>query len=1753
MSSNNTSTGGGNGSAGTDITTTGGGGGSTSQQSSNGTSNGTRRNHQNHRNRHRSNHNQNTMRNFTPKDPAIESLGTASENSSQDFTKFQKSLNHKVVTTYEEAKYLSKAILNFKDPQAELEKERLTISQLRVKHNYQAIPSPGPNETADKKFAREQENEDRRQMVTTLFGTHVKSFDSRKRTIEQGLIKLWGTIIGQCTPALQEEISGSPDYSVKLDHFDSIWLLQTVQKLTAGANKTTNQYLSAFKALKAFYTTTQQRQESVDSYFSRFENARTLVQLFESDVIDIDKLYAAEKKNDPTVSREHVLQKFLAVSLVMNASTSKYEALWNKLENDLLVGVDSYPTTIGAATHLLTNWKGTSSVGYNTVRDRERDRVGNNTTGDRENVSFAQLVPIPDNNDFSALPGYDAARPTMVPSRKPPHNITAHIICSKCSNPGHYASACPFLVGTDLFQCPPTILGRASVHFTQQQIRSMFAPGAVIVDSGSTYTCFRDKSLLSDIQSCAKFTMFSNGGDLGYESTGFVTALPALDAYHNDECMVNIISLDRLQEKYHTRYDSEKANAFYVDVGDRTLVFQGFGTGLYVLNLNNVSAYSFLNTVAENQTFYSNAEIKGANVAREQQGQLGWPSDRDYYEYISKNLFKNSRCNIDDLRRAEHIHGGTAVEILKGKTVYKPVNNTANITKINIPPIIQQTHPNDELLVDFIYIQRAPYLLINSKIIDFNAVQVFHRISKIITRKNGDKKITYKRGPKDIIAALERIISVFKKRGFKITMIHADNEFRAIEDRVSVDIEICAAGQHIHKIERKARTVKERVRCFYVSLPFKKVPKIMIDECVCLVATCLNDFPSKKGISKTLSPGTIVLGRDQVDGNHLKGVYGRYYEVYIGTDNTNKQRRASCICLRPSNSQGGYYFMNLETGKRIHGYRFTELAMSNHIIERVHELAEMENAPDLDEDGCPIFEWEIGVPINSVDDDEEQGDIPQDNFHDDYGVLTDTDEDDEIEHIDDDLNPDDQPFFPEGEQADETEDNNVDDDESVLEGDKNDSDAESLGDGGTLDDTDLQEVRSVDEEGNMSEVRSVHEKARSEIDNHNIIDGKRTRNQASQPNIASFGGKKYHANMLQIGEDAFAKFESVKVGLFSTTLGICFNQMNAKQGIKLLGKRAIAAMFKEYQQLDDLKVVGRIDPSILTPEQKRRALRAVNLIKVKRCGKVKGRTCADGSEQRKYIPREEASSPTLSLEALMGLLLIAGFEKRKTAVFDVPGAYLHADMNKFALLKLEGEFVDIMCEVNPEFKDDVRYENGKKVLYVQILKALYGMIESALLWYRLYTEILQKEGFELNPYDKCVANKTINGKQCTLAWYVDDNFLSHVDDEIIDDILKMVEGYFPGLSIERGNTLSFLGMEIEFLEDGKFKLGLVQYMLGMIEELEELLSNLGEKLQGHFTHPASKDLFTVRDDAPVLDDKRAEIFGSFVAKLIWVMKRARPDAEPSVSFLCTRVKQPNKDDWKKFLRVMSWIKATAHDVRIIGADDLLEMLVLIDSAHAVHKDMRGHTGGIISFGTGLVDQKSSKQKMNTRSSTETEHVGTSEYLTKPLFFELFMEAQGYKPKITLGKDNESEIRMLINGKDSCTSNSKHVAIKYFWSTDRIQAGRIKVRHCPTDKMIADYMSKPLQGKLFHLFRNVIMGWAHINTLYDFFGTNEERVENNGSSPVINGASVSKQSYTDVAKLQLKVEEQNKSIMENKDPTDGSPIALIKDNPELITL
>ena len=143
--------------------------------------------------------------------------------------------------------------------------------------------------------------------------------------------------------------------------------------------------------------------------------------------------------------------------------------------------------------------------------------------------------------------------------------------------------------------------------------------------------------------------------------------------------------------------------------------------------------------------------------------------------------------------------------------------------------------------------------------------------------------------------------------------------------------------------------------------------------------------------------------------------------------------------------------------------------------------------------------------------------------------------------------------------------------------------------------------------------------------------------------------------------------------------------------------------------MDDKTVFEGVMVAELSRKQKRMALRAIHLIKEKRCGKLKGRTVADGSAQRDLYTKDETASPTISNDALMLTLLVDAWENRDVATADVSGAYLHTDMDDYTLLKLEGEAVDIMCKVNKDYEQFVCFEKGRKVLYLRLLKACTGV------------------------------------------------------------------------------------------------------------------------------------------------------------------------------------------------------------------------------------------------------------------------------------------------------------------------------------------------------------------------------------------------------------------------------------------------------------
>ena len=87
----------------------------------------------------------------------------------------------------------------------------------------------------------------------------------------------------------------------------------------------------------------------------------------------------------------------------------------------------------------------------------------------------------------------------------------------------------------------------------------------------------------------------------------------------------------------------------------------------------------------------------------------------------------------------------------------------------------------------------------------------------------------------------------------------------------------------------------------------------------------------------------------------------------------------------------------------------------------------------------------------------------------------------------------------------------------------------------------------------------------------------------------------------------------------------------------------------------------------------------------------------------------------------------------------------------------------------------VAFENGRKVLYVQVIRALYGLLVAALLWYRQLKGDLESIGFKFNPYDPCVANRIVKGSQQTIRFHVDDLMSSHIDKRVNDKFFDLAE------------------------------------------------------------------------------------------------------------------------------------------------------------------------------------------------------------------------------------------------------------------------------------------------------------------------------------------------------------------------------------------
>ena len=212
------------------------------------------------------------------------------------------------------------------------------------------------------------------------------------------------------------------------------------------------------------------------------------------------------------------------------------------------------------------------------------------------------------------------------------------------------------------------------------------------------------------------------------------------------------------------------------------------------------------------------------------------------------------------------------------------------------------------------------------------------------------------------------------------------------------------------------------------------------------------------------------------------------------------------------------------------------------------------------------------------------------------------------------------------------------------------------------------------------------------------------------------------------------------------TENVFAQQYSIEKGLKKYGEEGYTATYKAAEQLHDSVCFQPISISKLTNSERKKAQLALTFLTEKRDKSIKARTCYNGKPTREWLTKQDAASPTVSIESLILTAMIDTHENRDVMSADVPNAFIQTelpreDSDERIIMKIQGSLVDILISISPStYKDYVVYEKGKKTLYVELLKALYGMLIVALLFYRQFKKDLEEIGFIFNPYDMCVAN-----------------------------------------------------------------------------------------------------------------------------------------------------------------------------------------------------------------------------------------------------------------------------------------------------------------------------------------------------------------------------------------------------------------------------
>lgn len=387
-------------------------------------------------------------------------------------------------------------------------------------------------------------------------------------------------------------------------------------------------------------------------------------------------------------------------------------------------------------------------------------------------------------------------------------------------------------------------------------------------------------------------------------------------------------------------------------------------------------------------------------------------------------------------------------------------------------------------------------------------------------------------------------------------------------------------------------------------------------------------------------------------------------------------------------------------------------------------------------------------------------------------------------------------------------------------------------------------------------------------------------------------------------------------------------------------------------------------------------------------------------------------------------------------------------------MRLSKEITKLYLKKHPEF---AKFVDRDGCLIVRLLKCLYGLKQAGLGWNDELSKTLINDGFLTQSRgDVCLFYKIENGKYILLVKHVDDLLLSTNSSEMTAEVKKALSKY--GKLTWESKSFTYLGMEIQQLEDHSVKVS----MQAMTKKILEKHS-----INRTADCPSNTELFNNKDEVGTDYSKNSTDYKSKTYELMY-LDRVRIDIKKECGELASLSNNPGEDSYKKLSKVQEYLSSTAKNYIILGADSP-QVNVHIDAAYAVHEDSKSHSGIYITLGNngGPILVKSFKQKMVTNSSTEAELLALVDGIKKSLPLTKIMHELHLidNPKATIWQDNLSTIAIAENG-EGVNGKAKHFRVRYHFLKEMIEEASIEIKHCRSENMIADFLTKPMSGHLF---------------------------------------------------------------------------------------